>query len=174
MDSKLHDFIVSLHKKHALHMEQYAYRLTGDYHIAQDLVQEAFMTATLKAEQLYNHQNPAGWLYKTLHYMALREMDRAHYHMESSMEEISAADSRDCFSKAEFVLPVELDEDEKEFLLLRFEKNYSFEEIAEYKGITQAACRQRVSRAVKRCRKLLGVKKEKNLSQIAVVGGIKR
>ena len=46
-------------------------------------------------------------------------------------------------------------EADKEILILRFEKQMEYDELAEKLGITDFAARQRVSRAVRRMRKLM-------------------
>ena len=53
------------------------------------------------------------------------------------------------------MLPRELSEADKEILILRFEKQMEYDELAEKLGITDFAARQRVSRAVRRMRKLM-------------------
>lgn len=56
-------------------------------------------------------------------------------------------------------LPTGLSEQDKELILLRIDKKLSFDEIAEYYGITNDACRQRLSRAIRKCRLLLDCEK---------------
>lgn len=56
-------------------------------------------------------------------------------------------------------LPTGLSEQDKELVLLRIDKKLSFDEIAEYYGITNDACRQRLSRAIRKCRSLLDCEK---------------
>ena len=53
------------------------------------------------------------------------------------------------------LLPCGLTDSEQELLVLRIEKKWDYETIAEYKGLTIDACRQRMSRAIRKCRKLL-------------------
>lgn len=43
----------------------------------------------------------------------------------------------------------------QEIILLRIDKGYSFLELAEHFGISEMACRQRLSRALHKCRTLL-------------------
>ena len=52
-------------------------------------------------------------------------------------------------------LPAGLSEQDKELILLRVDKGLSFDEIAEYYGITNVACRKWLSRAIQKCRTLL-------------------
>ena len=55
----------------------------------------------------------------------------------------------------EYHLPDGLNEQEKKLLLARIEEERSIPEIAEALGISEVACRQRLSRAVRKCRELM-------------------
>lgn len=172
MNAAEHDLIVSLYEKNAVRMEQYAFRLTGDETLAQDLVQEAFLTAIFKIDTLAVHQKPDAWLFKTLHYIIKRELDLKYRKAEVSLEyadaffqEIKAA------SPLEEVLPKTLSKAERELLILRFEKQWSYDAVAEYKGVTVVACRKQVSRAVRHFKAEL--EKEKSLSQNPALSGCK-
>ena len=55
----------------------------------------------------------------------------------------------------ELMLPKELSSYDKEMLILRLDKQWSYEQIADYRGITQAACRKQMSRAVARCKEFM-------------------
>ena len=57
-------------------------------------------------------------------------------------------------------LPHSLSEKERELLLWRIRDGLSFQEIADRRGLTEAACRKQVSRLMQKCRQLLdeGVK----------------
>ena len=122
MDNRQREMIHTLMNQHSKPMVQAAYRRIGDWHLAEDLVQETFLTACWKANQICSHTNPTAWLYKTLNNLIMREQD-------------------------------------KELILLRIDKKLSFDEIAEYYGITNDACRQRLSRAIRKCRLLLDCEK---------------
>ena len=52
-------------------------------------------------------------------------------------------------------IPMGLSGSEQEIILLRIDKGYSFLELAEHFGISEMACRQRLSRALHKCRTLL-------------------
>lgn len=150
-----HKLIEALHEECSPKMIQMAFRATGDYHLAQDLVQETFLTATLKIDQLVSHQQPYLWLYKTLYYILQREQSRAYHSREFELIEGAHASKGDISEKLEYMLPKGLSDDERELLILRFDNNWSFEQMAEYLGISQVACRKRMSRAMEHCKKLL-------------------
>lgn len=155
MDSRQLETIRTLMKAHAKSMVQLTYRRIGDWHLAEDLVQETFLTACCKAEQVCCHTNAVGWLYTTLNNLTLRERRRMYHHAELPLDEgITACGEIEL--PLECYLPNSLKKEEKEMILLRIEKEYSFEEIAEHFGITEDACRQRLSRTLRKYRSLTG------------------
>lgn len=153
MDSRQREFIHQLMLQHSDMMVRLAYRRTGDWHLAEDLVQETFLTACCKAEQICEHIKPVAWLYETLNNLTLRE-SRRYYHTEISIEEATGIHT-EMKLPMEYHLPVGLNETEREIILLRVDRGYSFQELAEYYGLTETACRQRLSRALRKCRTLL-------------------
>jgi len=163
------ELIAVLHRENASAMAQYAYRLTGDPEIAQDLVQETFLTAILKKEQLSAHPAPRLWLFTTLRYKIMREMDRAYRRAEKTPVDEEKEAAAPPLEKLSDSLPRELSDREREILTLRFEEERSYLEIAEKEGVAEAACRQQVSRAVRHCRALL--EREKGTSDKPCVAG---
>lgn len=155
MDSKQLEIIRTLMKAHAKSMVQLTYRRIGDWHLAEDLVQETFLTACCKAEQVCNHTNAVGWLYTTLNNLTLRERKRMYHQAELPLDE-SITDCMEIELPLECYLPNGLRKEEKDMILLRIEKGHSFAEIAECFGITEDACRQRLSRVLRKCRSLMG------------------
>lgn len=157
MDNRQREMIHTLMNQHSKPMVQAAYRRIGDWHLAEDLVQETFLTACWKANQICSHTNPTAWLYKTLNNLIMRELHRS-YHKEVALDEWNEArESMDIPMHP--YLPTGLSEQDKELILLRIDKKLSFDEIAEYYGITNDACRQRLSRAIRKCRLLLDCEK---------------
>lgn len=153
MDSRQREYIHQLMLQHSDMMVRLAYRRTGDWHLAEDLVQETFLTACCKAEQICEHIKPVAWLYETLNNLTLRE-SRRFYHTEVPIEEVTGIHT-EMELPMEYHLPVGLNETEREIILLRVDRGYSFQELAEYYGLTETACRQRLSRALRKCRTLL-------------------
>ena len=54
------------------------------------------------------------------------------------------------------LLPAGLKPEERELLILRFERQLSYKEISDLLYISETACRKRLSRALARCKRLLG------------------
>ena len=154
MDNQQMELIRSLMKQHSASMVQLTYRRLGDWHLAEDLVQETFLTACCKANILSGHVNAVAWLYKTLNNLTLCEKRRIYHKIETGYDG-DIVDDSDIDLPMDCYLPKGLNDKDRELILLRIEKRCSFQEIAEYFGITEAACRQRLSRTIRKCRTLL-------------------
>ena len=136
MDNRQREMIHILMNQHSKPMVQAAYRRIGDWHLAEDLVQETFLTACWKANQICSHSNPTAWLYKTLNNLIMRELHRS-YHKEVALDEWNEA--RESMNlPMSLYLPTGLSEQDKELILLRIDKKLSFDKIAEYYGITRS------------------------------------
>ena len=147
-------FINTLCEEYEGALYQFACRCIDDPELAHDLVQEVFLALTIHVEKVYVHPKPQGWLFKALYHLTARETAKR-YHDDISLdaqEDIPACKQEE---PLENILPRELTDMERELLILRIEKQWDYAAIAEYKGITVANCRQRVSRAIRRCRELL-------------------
>lgn len=94
----------------------------------------------------------------------MRELHRS-YHKDVALDEWNEA--RESMNlPMHLYLPTGLSEQDKELILLRIDKKLSFDEIAEYYGITNDACRQRLSRAIRKCRSLLDAHLESSSKEI--------
>ncbi len=152
------EMIGQLMRQYAPLMVQLTFRRTGDPQLAEELVQETFLTACKKADIVCSHEKPLAWLYQTLQYLTMKEINRACHSREQSSEElqdIAIADDPPSFHE---ILPRNLTTEERRILILRFEYRLSHREIAEALGISEAACRKQVSRALQKCR--ISIKRE--------------
>ena len=146
------EMIGQLMRQYAPQMVQLTFRRIGDPQLAEELVQETFLTACKKADIVCSHEKPLAWLYQTLQYLTMKEINRACHRREQSSEElqdIAAADDPPAFHE---ILPRTLTTEERRILILRFEHRLSHREIAEALGISEVACRKQVSRALQKCR----------------------
>lgn len=144
---------------HQTRLFRIAYREVGDWHLAEDLVQDTIMTALLKKEELINHPNPGAFLTQVLNYKISNEL-RRHYHTEAPYDD-SLSPHADGFDVGLLeVLPEKLSEDEKQLLIWRYQYEMSYREIANRLGISEDGCRSRVCRIRDKCRQLLGVSKK--------------
>ena len=155
MTPQQQQLICRLMDRHSPLMAQLAYRKTGDRMLAEDLVQDAFLLACNKIDLVEQHCNQAGWLYDVLNKLILRELKRAYHTREIPLDTIEDFGYEKDPSGLEDILPEALTTEERELLCLRLEQELSHREIALKKGITEAACRQQLSRLYRKCRSLL-------------------
>lgn len=154
MDRLQNETIHSLMVRHSTLMVQLTYRRIGDWQLAEDLVQETFLTACCKADVVCSHDKPVAWLYKTLDNLTFRESRRRYHKSEIPLSDWKT-ETCEMELSLEYHLPAGLNEQERKLLVARIEEEHSIPEIAEMLGISEAAYRQRLSRAIRRCRKLM-------------------
>ena len=81
-------FLRQLYMDYADKLAQNAFRHTGDEELAADLVQEVFVTAIMRIEDVYKlSANPRPWLYKVLNNLMRRELAKAHHTREIPISE---------------------------------------------------------------------------------------
>ena len=108
--------------------------------------------ALFQRETLSAHPALSGWLMVTLRNLIQNDRRRE---KPISLEEASGLPVETMPQSLDEILPTQLPKNDRELLIWRFEQNLSYQEIAERKGISEGACRTRVSRAVAKCRELL-------------------
>ena len=153
MDINAEHFIEKLYCTTRDKLFRYAYRLIGRVEKAEELVQEVFVLAMLHKEELLSHANPQGWLFVTLKYQILNERRRKESISEVPLDDFFALEEKPPCEPLETILPRELADLEKQILIWRFEDQIDYYEMSNRLGISQNACRIRVSRAVEKCRK---------------------
>ena len=149
------DLLDALAAEHLGRMAQLTFYRVDNADLANDLVQEALLTACLKIDEVYYHENPVGWLYKTLDFLTKREMRKAYHKAEIPLIEDVPSKNNTTDLPMENYLPQGLTEQERTLLLLRIKEDRSFDEIAQMRGITPTTCRKQLSRAVEKCRRLM-------------------
>ena len=160
-------FLERLYIENSEWLVSLARRHTNKYELAKDVVQEVFLIAQQKIDDLIVHENPVGWLCLTTYYAADRER-RKLYHKDIPLEDhdhtmqIIQPEAEPSLIE---VLPDDLENDEKKLLVLRYEEEYSYSEIAELCDMSQANCRQKMLRLRKKLKKIY--KKSETLSQNA-------
>ena len=152
------EIIGQLMRQYAPLMVQLTFRRTGDPQLAEELVQETFLTACKKADIVCSHEKPLAWLYQALQYLTMKETNKACHRREQSSEELQDLGAVDDPPSFHEILPRNLTTEERRILILRFEHRLSHREIAEALGISEAACRKQVSRALQKCR--ISIKRE--------------
>ena len=126
----------------------YARRLTGDFAVAEDVVQDAFMKLH---SQFHQVRTPQPWLYRTVHNLAVDHQRRASRIVlvdDRANEDAPANDTADSqpmpdeqiarwegIGLVRLVLET-LDARSRELINLRFHEDLSYKEIAERTGLT--------------------------------------
>lgn len=135
-----------------------AFRITGNYHDSEDLVDEAFVIYYQKSREL-EIKKPAAYITQILSNLLgnyLKSMRRDKFKlipldtMDGSIEDPYTL----CRPLAD-ILPTSLLPWEREILILRYENQYSHKEIASILGIKEVSCRSRLLRATVHCRELM-------------------
>jgi RNA polymerase sigma factor (sigma-70 family) len=136
-------------------------QLNGDSSLAQDVAQNVFSDLARKAASLSSRKDLAGWLYTSAHFAATKVVRResrrrAHEQEAQTMHDLlqTRTDEPD-WEKLQPVLDQamhELNEADREAILLRYFQNSQHAVIAERLGINENAARMRVERAVEKLR----------------------
>jgi RNA polymerase sigma-70 factor (ECF subfamily) len=139
---------------------RYAYWLSGNPSVADDLVQETLVRAWKAMDKLQDEKAVKGWLLTILRRENARRFERKRpVESEVPTEEV-AADRKDYDTSTEaFVLRRALEslpEEYREPLLLQVIHGYSQKEIAAHLNISVAGAGTRLFRAREKLRRLLG------------------
>ncbi len=136
-------------------------QVNGDVHLAQDVAQNVFSDLARKAASLAGRQGLTGWLYTSTHFAAAKavrteQRRRTHEQEAVSMRELlhdSGPESD--WAKLRPMLDAvmhELNEADREAILLRFFENRQLAEIGGRFGLSEDAARKRVDRALEKLR----------------------
>lgn len=145
----------ALYKSQYEKMIKLAYRMLGSMESAQDIVQEAFMLALLRWDEVSTHPLQEGWLALTVRNLAQNERRRYENHEVLPLDSFAEQPDAGKEIPLTHLLPKELSEKDRQLLIWRFELQMDNRQIADRLGISISASKNRVSRAVKRCRSLL-------------------
>src|SRR3954463_826934 len=136
----------------------------GDAHRAHDIAQTVFTNLARKASSLARQPVVAGWLYRSAQFAASDAMrtewrrqvreEEAHTMNEILSEDRSAGDWDKLRPDLDQVLS-ELDESDRDALVLRFFDDRPFADVGAKLNLTENAARMRVERALAKVRALL-------------------
>lgn len=155
--SKKTRFITTLFDEYSQIMVQTAYRYTGSYEIAEELVQEAFLTLSIKYDRVREHENSAGWLFTTLNYLLRRETNKKSYKeitSEIPFLENKAGPVGGSENSLMEILPDKLPSQDVVLLKWIYEDELTYEEISTRLGISTNACRNRLHRLLIRIKNI--------------------
>ena len=146
-----------------------AWRKIGDFHIAQEITQDAFLRAYQKLETLKNHNLFGGWLYviasrlcadwfqkkslpeQSLEVTDMNEVNRASYSRYVAQKQEAEADE----TRREVVkeLLQKLPESERTVMTLHYLGEMTIKTISEFLGVSPNTVKSRLSRARNRLKK---------------------
>jgi RNA polymerase sigma factor (sigma-70 family) len=137
-----------------------ALRMVCDRHLAEDVTQGVFLAFAKSAGQLADRPVISGWLHRTAQNIAAQtvrtiERRRAREQEAVAMTEMFAAEpdaSWDHIAPHLDAALGELDEADRDAVMLRYFERKSALEMAQIFGVSDAAAQKRVSRAVERLR----------------------
>lgn len=135
----------------------YAVSHTGDEQLALDAVQDTFLWALIKEDEVKYSKSPTGWLFKTLRNVIGNEYQKKNKHRFVELGE-NLVSTYEVSCGIYELLPKSMPETDKTILIMRFEKCYSYDDISTNLGINATTCRKRLSRAVRKCRECEYVK----------------
>lgn len=139
-------------------------KVGGDAHLAEDVAQQVFADLAKKAAALARHPVLTGWLFTSAHYAATqvvraeqrRRVREAKAHAMSEIErEAEAAPDWDRLRPLLDDLVHELNERDREAVLLRYFEGRSLAEVGERLEVSAEGARSRVDRAVEKLRATL-------------------
>ena len=170
------DAFSALVKKYQKGTHALAWRKTGDFHIAQEITQDAFLTAYKKLGTLRNHKAFAGWLYvivarlssdwlrknrltmESLDADTTNAVDKVSYSQYVAEEQTTEADE----TRREVVkeLLKKLPESERTVITLHYLGEMTIKAVSEFLGVSPNTVKSRLRRARNRLKKEEGIIRE--------------
>lgn len=150
------EYIEGLYREMYTLMFYYAKRVLLKDALAEEAVQETFVTACQRLDGLKSSPNPQGWIMNTLKHITRRTQEARNLHSRYLLLDDSALRVADpkAHHKDPAVLYDGMISQEDYYLLSRIGiDSYSILELADELDISLAACRKRIQRARERFRR---------------------
>ena len=166
------DAFSSLVEKYQKGVHTLAWRKIGDFHIAQEITQDAFLTAYRKLRTLKNHNQFAGWLYVIAANLCRDWLKKSRLPMDSlDAEDADNTNEVDKVSYSRYVaekqeteadetrreivkeLLKKLPESERTVIMMHYLGEMTIKAISEFLGVSQNTVKSRLGRARNRLRK---------------------
>lgn len=139
-----------------------ARRIVHDGHLAEDVAQNVFATLVQKAAVLGASPIVGGWLYNTTRHLAMHavrteERRRQREQAAVAMQPLQTADETSRILEQLDPAMTQLDETERDALVLRFFEDRSLREVGQELAISEDAARMRVNRALEKLRTVFAI-----------------
>ena len=150
------DWFDQLYRKNYPFMLAVARNAMGNMNLAEDAVQDSFIMLLLNQDTVRTYDRPDIWLHKVLLGRIANIVRRENKRQHIPLEELTETGAEDTYDiPLVDLLPQGLKDEEREILILYFEKQLSYEEISERLRCSVTTCRTKLFRAKNRCRDLL-------------------
>lgn len=152
--SQENNWFQNLYETFARRLVQLGVRSGVELEISKELMHQAFVLLLVKYDNIKDRNLP-GWLIKTNHNLIRRELSSARRRYEVSMYEWFDAPSEDVYHfPLKDILPTGLTQDHQTILVLRYEDQLSYKEIAQRMNISEGYVGVLLSRARRELRAL--------------------
>jgi RNA polymerase sigma-70 factor (ECF subfamily) len=151
--NKNNDFFNKLYLDLYGSLIKYAYRLTFDKSLAEDIVQETLIEAYKRIELLQQHENPVGWLHVSTRNIAKAKLRnkrkiQSEIHIAKNLIKPGGGGDKISYYISDYLTKAEAD------IIIRFyEHNQPISEIAKAYGISLSACKMRLKRTREKIKK---------------------
>ena len=125
----------------------YAYNILDDKGLSETAVQETFLVALQKSDQLAKSDNPAGWVYNALKYV-IRHISRERQHLLMRNISLCSPDIQSLSTNDKYDFKsINTDSiSDMDLLIEHYLQGFPIKEIAAKHGITIGNCKMRMKR----------------------------
>lgn len=161
MESRDDNLLEQLYETNYRRLFRLADRILGDRDLADDLVQDTFLTALLHQEKILEHPNPEAWLVKTLSNKLANELQK-HYRSDVPYDDSLEPPGVEPDPGLLEILPAKLPKEDADLLIWKYQLGMGYREIANRLGISEEGCRCKVMRLRDKVRKMLNLTKKES------------
>lgn len=154
MDESQSAFLERMFMENYSDLETFAYRFFKNQELAQDAVQETFLIAQIKIDQLMACPVPRGWLFNTL-----KNVNGNVYKQRQRLEDMVQEEDYDAAEPMELSVLTEyqgaIPTEDLQLLIWIYCDEDTYTDVAERLSISLAACKKRVQRAKSKLKEAL-------------------
>ena len=146
MDNSKKAFLEKLFLENYSYMEYYAARFFRNKDLAQDVVQETFLIAQIKIDQLMESSSPKGWLFNTL-----KNVIGNTYKQQKRLADMVSIEECDLATNMEVSIKTTyqsmISNEDLQILIWVYCEGWPYADVAKRLGIGLDACKKRIQRA---------------------------